>query len=209
MYIEYNGNKPDIHEEAYIAPNATVRGNVTIGKGTTVLYGAIVTDEGGAVNIGEHCVIMEQAVVRGTPKHATTIGDSVLIGPHSHLSGCTIESEIFIATGSAVFNGAHVKTGSEVRINGIVHVNTVLKAGSLVPIGWIAVGNPAKILPPNQHEQIWEVQKEQDFPGTVWGVDRNTSKGERTRLYAKALQRHREDKIIAPDHRPPFEKNKQ
>lgn len=197
MFLEYDGQRPKIHDEAYVAPNATIRGDVTIGKGTSVLFGAVITAEGGPVIIEDNCVIMEQAVIRGTPKHPVIIGSSVLIGPQSHLSGCKIEDEVFIATGSTIFNGVHIKHGSEVRINGIVHVNTVLEPKSTVPIGWIAVGNPARIFPPNEHDKIWEIQKKMNFPGTVWGVDRTVSQGERIRSYAKALQRHRKDKIIS------------
>lgn len=202
MLLKYRKSQPAIHEDVYIAPNAVIRGNVTIKKGTSVLFGAIITDEGGPVVIGESCVIMEHAVIRGTPKHPAIIGDYVLIGPHSHLSGCTLENNVFVAIGSTIFNGAHIKIGSEVRINGIVHVNTVLEPNSTVPIGWVAVGNPAKILPPDKHDEIWEIQKDQDFPGTVWDVERSTSQGERTRLYASALHRHRQDEVIAPKDQP-------
>lgn len=199
MLLKYEDNNPQIHQDTYIAPNAIIRGNVTIGKGTSILFGAIVTAEGGAVKIGENCVIMEQAVVRGTPKNPTTIGHSVLVGPHAHLSGCTIDEEVFLATGSTIFNGVHIQRNSEVRISGIVHVNSVLEAESTVPIGWIAVGNPAKIFPPDKHEEIWKIQKKMNFPGTVWGVDRDVSQGERIRSYARALHRHQDDKIIKED----------
>ncbi len=194
MLLEYKERRPEIAEECYIAPNAVIRGDVTVKKGAAVLFGAVITSEGGPVEIGENCVVMEQAVIRGTPKHPARLGHSVLVGPHSHLTGCTIEEESFIATGSAVFNGALVGKGSEVRINGVVHVNTVLPPGALVPIGWVAVGDPARILPAEKHEEIWELQRQQDFPGTVWGMDRSTSEGERIRKYARALQRHRQDR---------------
>ncbi len=49
-----------------------------------------------------------------------------------------------------------------------------LAAGSTVPIGWVAVGDPARIYPPGQHEQIWAVQEGLDFPGTVYGISRDT-----------------------------------
>lgn len=195
MILEYEGKRPQIHEDAYIAPNAVIRGDVTIGQGTSVLFGAIITDEGGPVKIGENCVVMENAVARGVPGHALEIGHSVLVGPHSHLTGCKIEDEVFLATGSVVFNGAWIKTGSEVRIYGVVHINTVIIPGTVVPIAWIAVGDPARIYPPDQHDSIWEIQKDLDFPGTVWGVDRSTPQGEQIRSYARALKRHKSDKI--------------
>ena len=196
MILEYNGRQPEIDEEAYVAPNATIRGDVTIGRGSSVLYGAILTDEGGPVRIGESCVVMEQAVIRGTPGHPAVIGDAVLIGPGSHLSGCQIDEEVFIATGCSIFNGAHIKKQSEVRINGVVHVNSVLEPGTTVPIGWVAVGDPAQLFSPDRHEEIWERQKQLNFPKTVWGVDRSVPQGERIRTYAGALQRHRNDKAI-------------
>jgi hypothetical protein len=56
----------------------------------------------------------------------------------------------------------------------VVQVNTVLEPGSTVPIGWIAVGDPARILPPDRHEDIWAIQRELDFPSTVYGIPRGT-----------------------------------
>ena len=193
MLFEHRGQRPTIHPSAYVAPTATVCGAVTIGENTSVLFGAVLTAEGGPVEIGPHCVIMEQAVIRGTPKHPAHLGQAVLVGPHAHLSGCHVEDEVFLATGTTVFNGARIGRGAEVRINGIVHVNSRLAPEALVPIGWVAVGDPAQVLPPNEHDQIWAIQREMDFPGTVWGVARSVPKGERTRRYAKALLRHRGD----------------
>ena len=71
----------------------------------------------------------------------------------------------FLATGAALFPGSVVGTCTEVRIHGVVHVNTVLPSGEVAPIGWVAVGDPARIFPPGQHEQIWAIQDALDFPG--------------------------------------------
>lgn len=197
MILEYAGKQPRVHEETYIAPNVILRGDVTIGKGCSILFGAIITAEGGPITIGDNCVIMEQSIIRGTSKNPVIIGNSVLVGPQSHLSGCKIEDEVFIATGSTIFNGAHVKKGCEVRINGVVHVNTMLEPGSLVPIGWVAVGNPAQIFPPEEHDKIWKIQKEMDFSGTVFGSDRSITQGENIRKYARSLLKHRGDKPLS------------
>ena len=196
VIIEHGGKTPEIADSAYVAPTAVVRGNVRIGSGSVVLFGAVVCAEGGPVDIGSDCVIMENAVVRGTPKNPVVLGNQVLVGPHAHLSGCHVGDNSFLATGSTVFNGAVIEENVEVRINGVVHVNTRLTQGSVVPIGWVAVGDPAESHPPSEHDRIWEVQRELDFPGTVWGVDRVVSKGERTKRYAKALARHKDDQII-------------
>jgi len=196
MILGARGKRPTLSESAYVAPTAVIRGDVTIGDGAAILYGAVITAEGGAVRIGADCVIMEQAVLRGTPRAPLILGDRTLVGPHAHLTGCEIGDDCFLATGSAVFNGARLGPGTEVRIHGVVHVNSRLPASSMVPIGWVAVGDPAEILPASEHEAIWEIQKTLDFPGRVFQVDRSVPEGERTRRYARALQRQREDEVL-------------
>jgi carbonic anhydrase/acetyltransferase-like protein (isoleucine patch superfamily) len=134
------------------------------GPGCRVMFGAQVIAESGSIVIGRECIIMENAVLRSTARHSLSIGNNCLIGPNAHIVGCTVEDEVFIATGAAVFHSACLGKGSEVRINGVVHLKTHLPAGETVPIGWVAVGNPAHVLPPSEHEQIWEIQKPTEFP---------------------------------------------
>jgi hypothetical protein len=57
-----------------------------------------------------------------------------------------------------------------VRINAVVHVNSRQLPDTTVPIGWIAAGDPAQLFPPDQHEDLWAVQRELDVPGAVYGV---------------------------------------
>ena len=77
---------------------------------------------------------------------------------------------MFLATGCTVFNGARIGRGVEVRINGIVHLRTVLPPFATVPLGWIAVGDPAHILPPDRQDEIWAVQRELNFPAMSSGL---------------------------------------
>ena len=196
MLIESAGKAPRIHESAYVAPNAVISGDVTIGENTCVLYGAVITADGGPVEIGSDCVIMENAVVRGTPKHPAKIGNAVLVGPHAHLTGCEVEDAAFLATGCSIFNGARIGREAEVRINCVVQVNCVLAPRAEMPIGWIAVGNPAEIFPPEAHEQLWPVQKSMNFPRTVFGVERGTPPREIITRYARALRRKKNDRRI-------------
>jgi carbonic anhydrase/acetyltransferase-like protein (isoleucine patch superfamily) len=197
MLLVHRGKRPKVHASAYVAPNAVLSGDVTIGEDTRILFGAVVTAEGGPVEIGARCVVMENAVIRGTPKHPCRIGDHVLVGPRAYLTGCTIEDECFLATGSTVFNGAILRTRAEVKINGIVHVNTVLGSGVSVPLGWIAVGDPAQLFPPEDDEEIWAIQKTLDFPRTVFGIAREDwSMPEIMTRYTRALGRHRDDRVV-------------
>lgn len=100
-----------------------------------------------------------------------------MVGPHTHLTGCTVEDEVFIATGASVFNGALLKKWSEVRINGVVHIDTVLEVDATVPIGWVAVGNSAQIFSPERHNEIWAIQKNLNFPDHVFGEHRSSKDG--------------------------------
>ncbi|MGH8084469.1 MAG: gamma carbonic anhydrase family protein [Lysobacter sp.] len=153
------------------------------------------------MSIGTNCVIMENAVLRATPGNPLTLGDNVLVGPHAHLTGCTVEDNVFLATGCSVFTRARIGTGAEVRINGVVHLKTVLPPNETVPISWIAVGDPCRILPPGEHESIWSVQEPLNFPKTAFGVDRphpgETIMPEAMRRYAESLgKHHRADSIV-------------
>jgi carbonic anhydrase/acetyltransferase-like protein (isoleucine patch superfamily) len=200
MLIEHLGEKPAVDSSARIAPNAVICGNVTIGANTSIGFGAVLTAETGPIQIGMNCVIMENAVLRGTKRHPLTIGDHVLIGPRAYLTGCTVEDCAFLATGCAVFNGATIGARAEVRINGTVHILTRLPPNATVPIGWIAVGDPASVLPPERHEEIWAIQETLDFPKVIFGIDRPPP--EETRMpdmmarYNRALARHGEDRLL-------------
>ena len=208
MLLEHEGRRPSIDASAYVAPNATVSGDVTIGEESRILFGAVLTAEGGPVVVGSRCVVMEQAVLRGTKTHPLRLGDHVLVGPHAHLSGCTVEDNVFIATGASVFNGARIGARSTVRINGVVHIKTVLDPDTVVPIGWVAVGDPARILPPNAHDEIWAVQGPLNFSKTVFGLDPapagQSNMPERMRRYAAALARHVRDRILDRQGSPDF-----
>jgi len=200
MILEHNGAAPKIDATARVAPSAVICGEVTIGANTSIGFGAVLTAESGPIVVGTNCVVMDTAVIRGTRKHPVTLGDNVLVGPRAYLSGCSVEADVFLATGATVFNGARIGARSEVRVNGIVHLKTILPPDSVVPLNWIAVGDPAEILPPDRHERIWSIQEPLDFPKTVFGVDRPAA-GETFMpavmpRYARALAGHKNDKAV-------------
>lgn len=134
------------------------------------------------------------------PWRQTRLGGHVLIGPHAHLNGARVGDGCFLATGAALFPGCVAGAGSEVRIHGVVQVNTILRPGTTIPIGWVAVGDPAKIYPPDQHEQIWVIQESLDFPGTVYGVTRDTPAAERMSRQANWFAAHLADRLIHEGH---------
>jgi carbonic anhydrase/acetyltransferase-like protein (isoleucine patch superfamily) len=194
MLVTHLGHSPRIHRDAYVAPNALICGNVTVGPGCRILFGAQVIAESGSITLGRECIVMENAVLRSSERHRLSIGNNCLIGPNAHVVGCTIEDEVFVATGAAIFHSAHLGKRCEVRVNGVVHVRSELAAGETVPIGWVAVGRPAQILPPHEHEKIWGLQKPLNFPLTVYGLERSEANMvEITRRLSTALSSHAND----------------
>lgn len=164
---------PDISPLAYIAESAVISGDVRIAPEACICHGAVIMANDGVITIGSNTVVMEKAVIRSSRFHHCHIGSNVMIGPHTHISGCTIEQEVFVATGVSVFNGAHIKTLAELRINAVVHVDSVVEAENTVPIGWVAVGSPAQFFSPDKHDEIWAIQKDLNFPKKVFGLNRD------------------------------------
>lgn len=186
--LRYSHEMPEIDPTAWVAPSAVVTGDVTIGANSRVLAGAVVSGDLGPVVIGTNVLVMEHAVLRGRATHPLHVGDAVLVGPHAHLNGTIIEDEVFVATGVSMFPGSRARYGCELRINSVLHVNSVLKPRTVVPIGWIAAGDPAQLFSPEQHEELWAVQEVLDFPGTVYGVPRGTSMREIMRGQCEAYR---------------------
>jgi len=199
---QHLGRHPVIDPTAWVAPTATLCGEVRLGPGCAICHGAVLDAGDGTISIGQDGVVMENAVLKASRTAPLRIGDHVLVGPRAYLSGCTVEDEVFLAAGSSVFNLAVIGRGTEVRINAVVHLRTSLAPGATIPIGWVAVGDPAEILPPDQHDRIWEIQQPLDFPRTVFGLERpgpgKSIMPELTRRYAAALRRHSGDRPL-PD----------
>ncbi len=109
-----------------------------------------------------------------------------------------VDPTAWVAPGATLIgDGAEIATRAEVRVNGTVHLLSRLPEGAVVPIGWVAIGDPARILPPGSHEEIWEIQESLDFPGEIFGVTRSPDMmREIMDRYVKSLGRHRDDRVI-------------
>ena len=136
------------------------------------------------------CVLIEH---RGA---VPEVDPSAYIAPTAVLCGAVRVGPGARVTSAALFPGSVAGAGSEVRIGGVVHVNTVLPPGTTVPIGWVAVGDPVRICPPDQHDRIWEFQEPLDFPGTVYGVTRDTPAAERMSRQSTWFAAHLGDRVI-------------
>ena len=210
VFVEHRLRSPQVSESAYIAPTAVLAGDVTVGPHSRVLFGAVITAEGGTVQIGANCVVMENTIIRGVPGQETRVGDDAVIGPHAHLTGCVIEGGSRIATGAVVFNGARIEAGAEVEFNAVVYVNTVVPSGVAVPMGWFAGGQPAELVAPGDWDRIRAIMGPLDYPGTVFGVAASgtgTPMSDVARRYARGLALHHQDHIVPDERHTPSDHN--
>jgi gamma-carbonic anhydrase len=156
----------------------------------------VLAADGGPVEVGANCVIMEHAVLRGTLRHPLTIGDHVLARPRSYVTGCTVGDEAFIATGAMVFNGAQMGRASSVVLGGAIHIGCVVPPQTRIPIGWVAAGDAARLYPPGEADSIRAgLEAAGGFLPFVFGTDPAVGRGEQMRTamrrYASFLSRSR------------------
>jgi carbonic anhydrase/acetyltransferase-like protein (isoleucine patch superfamily) len=203
MIVSSGTKRPKIHSSAYVAPSATVSGDVSIGPGCAILHGAVITAEGAPLTIGEQSVIMENAVLRASGGNALSfplkVGSQCIVGPHAYVVGATIGDGCFIASGAKIFNGATLEGGSGVALNGIVHVKSRLVAGASVPMDHIAFGDPARICPP---EQAPEIHERLNFYADVFNLDPGDDvRARAAQTYAKFLRKTHAQDAALEEHR--------
>ncbi|CAG9462142.1 unnamed protein product [Pedinophyceae sp. YPF-701] len=137
---------PAIASDTFVAPSAAVIGDVKIGPGASVWYGAVVRGDAGAVTIGESTNVQDGAILHlspGTTPGAApglSVGARVTIGHGAAVQSSTIGDEAIIGMGAVIEEGCTVSTHS------ILAAGSVLSAGTTVPTGQIWAGNPARYL---------------------------------------------------------------
>jgi carbonic anhydrase/acetyltransferase-like protein (isoleucine patch superfamily) len=131
--------EPTIHPDAYVHPDATVIGSVTIGAQSSIWPGAVLRGDGGEIRIGRRTSVQDNAVLHTTPQWPTVVGDGCVLGHLIHLEGCTIEDDVLIGNASMVLHRSVVRSGA------IVAANSVVLTDIDVPSGALAAGSPAVI----------------------------------------------------------------
>jgi carbonic anhydrase/acetyltransferase-like protein (isoleucine patch superfamily) len=132
---------PEIHETAFVHPDATVIGRVTLGPHSSVWPQAVLRGDYGSITIGEGTNVQDGAVLHATGDLDTMVGSQVVIGHLAHLEGCRVRDRALIGVGSAVLHRAVVEEGATVGAGAVVTNDMVVPAGAL------AVGVPATIKP--------------------------------------------------------------
>lgn len=132
---------PDIHPDAYVHPDATVIGAVTIDAGATVWPRAVLRADYGLIRIGPRTSIQDGTVAHTTAEWPTLVGADCVVGHNAHLEGCVVGDRCLIGSGAVVLNRAVVEGGAGVGAAALVPEDAV------VPSGSIALGVPARYRP--------------------------------------------------------------
>ncbi len=141
LILPVNGKSPKIKDSCWLAPNATVVGDVQMGEDCTVWFNAVIRGDVNSVQLGNKVNIQDGAVIHCTyEKTKTIVGNNTSIGHNAILHGCTIEDEVLIGMGAIIMDNACVGKNSIIGAGAVVTQNTV------IPEGTIWVGNPAKYL---------------------------------------------------------------
>ncbi len=139
MIVEYDGKRPRIGKDVFIAPTAVVIGDVEIGDGASVWYGVVLRGDEGRIVIGRGSNVQDNAVIHTTPHLPTILKENVTIGHGALLEGCTIEAGAVVGMGAIVLHQAVV--GAEAMIG----AGSVVTPGTVIPPRTLAAGSPAVV----------------------------------------------------------------
>ncbi len=155
--VPFEDSHPSIDASAFVAENATVIGNVTVGPRASIWYGAVVRGDLEAIVIEEGSNIQDGAVLHADPGDPTRIGPWVTVGHRAVVHGATIEAGALIGIGAVVLNGARVGQGA------VIGAGAVVPPGAFIPPGMLALGVPARavrpVTPPQNARRYAELAK--------------------------------------------------
>lgn len=153
MIFEFNGYKPVIHESAFIHPNATVTGNVIIGKDVYVGPGAAIRGDWGQIIIEDGCNVQENCTIHMFPGTTVTLKESAHIGHGAIIHGGTIGRNVLVGMNAVVMDDAVIGD------NSIIGALCFVPAASVIPERSVVVGNPGKVVKSVTDEMIeWKTQ---------------------------------------------------
>ncbi|ANS63719.1 putative siderophore binding protein [Streptomyces lincolnensis] len=133
------GREPDIHEEAFVAPTASVIGDVSLEAGASLWYGAVARGDVERISVGPQSNIQDNCTLHADPGFPVTIGARVSVGHNAVVHGATVEDDCLIGMGATVLNGAVIGAGS------LVAAQALVPQGMRVPPGSLVAGVPAKV----------------------------------------------------------------
>nr|AFK46651.1 unknown [Lotus japonicus] len=145
---------PTVDKDVFVAPSASVIGDVQVGKGSSIWYGTVLRGDVSSIRVGSGTNIQDNSLVHvaksnlGGKVLPTIIGNNVTVGHSAVLHGCTVEDEAFVGMGAILLDGVVVEKNAMVAAGALVRQNTK------VPSGEVWAGNPAKFLRKLTDEEI-------------------------------------------------------
>ncbi|MEV5439812.1 gamma carbonic anhydrase family protein [Streptomyces sp. NPDC052682] len=133
------GREPKVAEGAFVAPTASVIGDVTIEAGASVWYGAVLRGDVERISVGTDSNVQDNCTLHADPGFPVTVGERVSIGHNAVVHGATVEDDCLIGMGATVLNGAVIGAGS------LVAAQALVPQGMVVPPGSLVAGVPAKV----------------------------------------------------------------
>ncbi len=149
----FKNRQPQINETAFIAENAAIIGDVTIGEKASIWYGAVLRGDSDSIHIGARTNVQDNAVVHVDPGFPVSIGDDSIVGHLALVHGATIENNVLVGMHSTILNGAHIGEFSIIGANALVTSNTIVPPKSLV------LGSPAKVVKQLTDKQIDNIKR--------------------------------------------------
>ena len=133
-----DGKQPVVPEDSWVAPSAELIGEVVLGRGVGVWFGAVIRADNTPIVVGDRSNVQEGAMLHSDPGFPLVVGSDCTIGHHAILHGCRIEDEVLIGMGATVLNGATIGAGS------LVGAGALVTEGKSFPAGSLIVGAPAR-----------------------------------------------------------------
>jgi carbonic anhydrase/acetyltransferase-like protein (isoleucine patch superfamily) len=149
--FSFEGLTPQVHRSAFLAPTATLVGDVIVEAGASVWYGAVIRADYAPVIIRKNANVQDNAVIHGPPGLTSDIGAGATVGHNCVVHGAILEEECLVANGCIVLDGAHVGARA------LVAAGSVVAAQMQIPAGMLAAGAPAVIKRPvkGTGAEIW------------------------------------------------------
>ena len=142
MIITCKGKTPKIADDVFVAENAVIIGDVEIGPGSSVWFGAVIRGDNDSIRIGRNSNVQDNCTLHSDEGDPITIGDNVTIGHNAVVHGCTLDDNVLVGRNSTVLNGAHI------RRNSLIGAGAMVKGNSDFPEGSMIVGAPAIVKSP-------------------------------------------------------------
>lgn len=146
MLLEYRGKRPRVHPTAFVAPTASLIGDVEVGEESSIWFGTVVRGDNGPIRIGARTSVQDNAVVHVSEGCSTIIGNDVTVGHAAVMEDCVIGDRALVGSNAVVLNGAHVGEGA------LVAAGSVVAANDRIPDRVVAAGAPAKVRKPLEGE---------------------------------------------------------